>query len=63
MKILRFLGVVSIIFILGACGCINTQKIEGSHTETLNTLKVIDLYNREVEVPEKVERIVCCGPG
>ena len=64
MKLLRFLGVASIIFILGLCGCIeNTQKIEGSNTETLNTLKVIDLYNREVEVPEKVERIVCCGPG
>ncbi|HIP84284.1 MAG TPA: ABC transporter substrate-binding protein, partial [Methanothermococcus okinawensis] len=60
MKLLRFLGVVSIIFILGLCGCIeNTQKIEGSNVETLNTLKVIDLYNREVEVPEKVERIVC----
>ncbi|MBW9221566.1 iron ABC transporter substrate-binding protein [Methanothermococcus sp. SCGC AD-155-C09] len=66
------LGVFSIVIILGMCGCIgsdntNNQNVENSNTldtnKDLDTIKVVDLYNREVEVPKNVNRIVCCGPG
>jgi len=52
------LGIISVILVLGICGCINNNV-----SENPNTVKIVDLYNREVEVPKNVERIVCCGPG
>ncbi|HIQ38640.1 MAG TPA: iron ABC transporter substrate-binding protein [Methanothermococcus okinawensis] len=66
------LGALSIVLILGTCGCIgnnitNNQNVEDTDildtNKDLNTIKVVDLYNREVEVPKNVNRIVCCGHG
>lgn len=62
----KLIGLLTILIIaVGFCGCMeqNIEKQTPTASEAPNTIKVVDLYGREVEVPKEVNRIVCCGPG
>ncbi|WP_083771402.1 iron ABC transporter substrate-binding protein [Methanocaldococcus sp. FS406-22] len=62
----KLIGLLTILIVaVGLCGCMehNTGEKQTPTTETSKTIKVVDLYGREVEVPKEVNRIVCCGPG
>ena len=49
------------IIAVGFCGCVNEKP--KSTLETKETIKITDMVGREVEVPKKVDKIVCYGPG
>ena len=62
----KLIGLLTILIVaVGLCGCMehNTGEKQTPTTETPKTIKVVDLYGREVEVPKDVNKIVCCGPG
>ncbi len=51
-----FLIIVSILFLMGACGSNNSEQILQTEPSE-DTILVIDSFGREVQVPEKVDRI------
>jgi len=64
-EILKKIGVlstiISLMIMLGFSGCVdNTAESSGEVSETI---EIVDMAGRTVEVPANVQKIVCSGPG
>lgn len=56
-SIIYLLAIVSVLFLSGCIGGYEDNSLNGE------TRVIIDSYNREVQVPNNVERVVCQGSG
>ncbi len=50
-------------FLVALSGCQQQQQQAQQVEKSSGTVEVVDMLGRKVTVPEKVERVVCVGPG